>query len=261
MRLRAECRACLGWLACLAVCVAPGIAGHARAAAGGPAPASTAATTTAPIGTYLTREEIRAAAVKLRADPNLGGEKTLRTLRWSEGDQAKASPPPRWLTGLFDFLAQSSSLLLWIIGALCAAIAVVWAIRMRRQRAPVAAAAERGVTSVQGLDIRPESLPEDIGAAALALLEAGREREALSLLYRGALSRAVHRYGVAILPSATEGEALRAVNARLEPPRAAYFSDLVALWQRAVYAGESVTREPIDRLCRGFAASLEAAAR
>jgi hypothetical protein len=245
---------------CLAACLALGLAALAGAAAPGEPAAGTAAN--APIGTYLTREEIRAAAVKLRADPNLGGEQTLRTLRWNETKQEKATPsqPPGWLTQLFDFLAQSSSLLLWIVGGVCAAIAVVWGIRMLRKRAPVIAVPERGVTSVRGLDIRPESLPEDIGAAALLLLEAGREREALSLLYRGALSRAVHRHGVAILPSATEGEALRAVNARLDPPRAAYFADLVALWQRAVYAGESVSASPIDRLCRGFAASLEGAA-
>ena len=259
MRLRTEClAACLA--ACVAACLALGLASSACAAAPGePAPASGAAN--APIGTYLTREEIRAAAAKLRADPNLGGEKTLRTLRWNETKQEKASPPPAWLTRLFDFFAQSSSLLLWIVGAACAAIAVVWAIRMLRERVPVAAVPESRVTSVHGLDIRPESLPADIGAAARALLEAGREREALSLLYRGALSRAVHRHGVVIPASATEGEALRAVNARLDPPRAAYFSDLVALWQRAVYAGERVMREPIDRLCRGFAASLEGAAR
>jgi hypothetical protein len=253
VRLRAE-RLAAG----LALCLAWGPAGNAWAASG--APASAAAANAAPIGTYLTREEIRAAAAKLRADPNLGGEKTLRTLRWNETNQPQATPPPRWLTRLFDFLAQSSSLLLWILGAVCAAIALVWAIRMLRARVPVAVAEERAVTTVQGLDIRPESLPENIGAAALELLEAGREREALSLLYRGALSRAVHRYGVAILPSATEGEALRAVNARLDPPRAAYFADLVALWQRAVYAGELVSAKPIDRLCRGFAASLEGSA-
>jgi len=254
VRLRAECLAL-----CFALCFAGGLASNGWAAASR-TPASAAAANAAPIGTYLTRDEIRTAAAKLRADPNLGGEKTLRTLRWNETQQAQASPPPRWLTRLFDFFAQSTSLLLWIVGALCAALAAVWAIRMRRKRAPVAALEERGVTTVQGLDIRPESLPEDIGAAALQLLEAGREREALSLLYRGALSRAVHRFGIAILPSATEGEALRAVNARLDPPRAAYFADLVALWQRAVYAGELVMREPIDRLCRGFAASLEGSA-
>jgi hypothetical protein len=250
VRLRAERLA-----VALALCLAWGPAGNAWATSG--TPASAAAANAAPIGTYLTREEIRAAAAKLRADSNLGGEKTLRTLRWSETNQPRATPPPRWLTRLFDFFAQSSSLLLWILGALCIAIAAVWAIRMLRKRVPVAAVEEHAVTTVQGLDIRPESLPENIGAAALELLEAGREREALSLLYRGALSRAVHRYGIAILPSATEGEVLRAVNARLDPPRAAYFADLVALWQRAVYAGELVSAKPIDRLCRGFAASLE----
>jgi hypothetical protein len=244
---------------CLAGCLAWGLASNAWAAVSG-TPASAAAANAAPIGTYLTREEIRAAAAKLRADPNLGGERALRTLRWNETNQAPGAPPPRWLTRLFDFLAQSWSLLLWIIGAVCAAVAVVWAIRVLRERVPVTAVEEPTATTVQGLDIRPESLPDNIGAAALELLEAGHEREALSLLYRGALSRAVHRYGITILPSATEGEALRAVNARLDPPRAAYFADLVALWQRAVYAGERVSAKPIDGLCRGFAASLESSA-
>lgn len=259
MRLRAECRAlCL--VSCLAWTLTSNAWAATAAAAISGAPASATAANAAPIGTYLTREQIRTAAAKLRADSNLGGEKSLRTLRWNEENPAQARPPPRWLTRLFDFFAQSSSLLLWIAGTMCAAIAVVWAIRMLRQRAPVAAPEERRITTVQGLDIRPESLPENIGAAALELLDAGREREALSLLYRGALSRVVHRHGIVILPSATEGEALRAVNALLDPPRAAYFSDLVALWQRAVYAGEWVGATPIDRLCRGFAASLEGSA-
>ncbi len=242
-------------LACILV-LGWGFAGAASAAASGAPPGAAAA---AP-GTYLTREEIRAAAAKLHADPNLGGEKPLRTLRWKDAAPSQATPPPPWLTRLFDFFAQSGSLLLWIVGGVCAAIAVVWAVRMLRERVPAAAVPQGGVTTVQGLDIRPESLPEDIGAAARALLEAGREREALSLLYRGALSRAVHRHGIAIPASATEGEALRAVNAALDPPRAAYFRNLVALWQRAVYAGESVLREPIDRLCGGFAATLEGTA-
>jgi hypothetical protein len=265
VRSRAEwLAACLS--ACLAFCLELGLAlglvfGPASGARAAAAPAS-AAPNAAPIGTYLSRDEIRGAAVKLRADPNLGGEKTLRTLRWNPSNEAKttkAAQAPRWLTLFFDFLAQSSSLLLWIVGAVCVAVAVVWGIRMLRERAPVTVSPEHAVASLHGLDIRPESLPENIGAAALELLEAGRERDALSLLYRGALSRAVHRHGIAIAASATEGEALRAVNATLDPPRAAYFVDLVALWQRAVYAGESVSAMPIARLCRGFSESLEGA--
>ena len=256
MRSRAECLAlCL--VLCLVLSLALDLASGVWAATGA---AASAPADAAAIGTYLSRDEIRAAAAKLRADPNLGGENTLRTLRWNQVNEAKAGPTSRWLTQVFDFLAQSSSLIVWIAGALCVAIAVVWGIRMLRKRAPATATPELEVASLHGLDIRPESLPENIGAAALELLEAGREREALSLLYRGALSRAVHRHGIAIGAAATEGEALRAVNATLDPPRAAYFTDLVALWQRTVYAGESVSAKPIARLCRGFAESLEGSA-
>jgi hypothetical protein len=110
------------------------------------------------------------------------------------------------------------------------------------------------------MDIRPESLPDDIGTAALALAEAGKTREALSLLYRGALSRAVHRFGVSIGESYTEGEALRAVGARLDTARVSYFTDLVGIWRRAVYAGERMTADRVRPLCRGFRAALDAAA-
>ncbi len=228
---------------------------HAQPASPGAAPPAGAP----PIGSYLSRAEIHAAAAKLQADPNLGGKKTERTLRWNRANDPKPAAAPPWLRGLADFLAQSSSLLLWIAGAIAAAIAVVWMIRMLRRRAATVAPIEPRVVSIHGLDIRPESLPADIGAAALELLEQGREREALSLLYRGALSCAVHRHHIAIGASATEGEALRAVNTTLDPGGAAYFADLVRLWQRAVYAGERVMREPIVALCSGFRASLEGA--
>ena len=87
MRLRGECLA-MG----LGLCLAGGHPGNAGAASSN-APASPAPANAAPIGTYLTRDEIRAAATKLRADPNLGGEKTLRTLRWNEVHRSSPRRP------------------------------------------------------------------------------------------------------------------------------------------------------------------------
>jgi hypothetical protein len=209
----------------------------------------------------LSRDEIHAAVAKLRADPNLGGEKKIRSLRWTEQKAQQPKTAPTWVFGLFQFLAQSASALLWVAGAFCAAIAAIWIIRTLRTRLPAGKeTAAPIVSSVRGMDIRPDSLPEDIGAIALALLEAGRTRDALSLLYRGALSRAVHRFGVAIGESYTEGEALRAVRAKLDAPKAAYFSDLIGIWLRAVYAGETVTQEPIAYLCRSFLPTLDGVA-
>lgn len=247
MRLRPD----VALLALLAV-------GPARTA--GSEPPASAASGSAPIGSYLSRDEVHAAAAKLRADPNLGGEQTVRRLRWNDAKDPQPATAPRWLAGFIEFLAQSSSLLLWILGVICTAIGAVWIIRMLTRQVPAVATVEPRVVSVSGLDIRPESLPEDIGGAALALLDQGREREALSLLYRGALSRVVQRFGLAIGASATEGEALRAVNATLDPAGAAYFSSLVGLWQSVVYAGAVVVREPVARLCASFRASLEGAA-
>jgi hypothetical protein len=219
-----------------------------------------AAQSAVPPGVPLSRAEVSAAVAQLRKDPNLGGEHKIRSLRWT-GGQSTPQPvnAPPWLVGLFEFLGQSSSALLWMAGAIGVGIAAIWLIRVFKARAPGREEpAPASVARESQLDIRPASLPEDIGAAALALLEAGRIRDALSLLYRGALSRAVHRFGAVIGESFTEREALKAVNARLDPPRAAYIGELVGFWQRAVYAGERAAYQPIAHLCSRFAPTLDA---
>jgi hypothetical protein len=219
-----------------------------------------AAQSAAPPGAPLSRVEISAAVEQLRKDPNLGGERKIRSLSWT-GSQSTPDPVnvPKWLAGLFEFLGQSSSVLLWMAGAVGVGLAAIWLIRVMQARAPVIEEPAPATAARESeLDIRPASLPPDIGAAALALLEAGRTRDALSLLYRGALSRAVHRFGAVIGESFTEGEALKAVNARLDPPRVAYFAQLVRFWQRAVYAGESAGYEPIAHLCVSFTPTLDA---
>jgi hypothetical protein len=208
-----------------------------------------------------TPEEVQAAALKLRADPNLGREQKIRLLRWTLArapDQPQKPAP--WVVGLLEYLGQTGSVLLWVAGTIAAAIAMIWAYRTFRARTPAPdPMAAPAVARIGGMDIRPESLPENIGAAALALAEAGKTREALSLLYRGALSRAVHRFGIPIGASYTEGEALRALGAHLDAARLSYFSDLVGIWRRAVYAGEAMGADPVRHLCRGFAAALDAA--
>lgn len=236
----------------------------ASAASAEPTAASTAdspaASSAAPAEGPLSHDEIREAVAKLAGDPNLAGRQKSRELRWRQ-PQAPPANTPSWARGFFGFLAQSTRVLLWVAGAAAAAAAAIGLIRWLRA---LPAAAEPSpaarARSVGGLDIDPDSLPEDIGAAALALLEAERMREALSLLYRGALSRAVHRYGVVIGESYTESEALRAVKANLDPDRATYVADLVGVRQRTVYAGETAARETLERLCQGFAPSLDGAA-
>jgi hypothetical protein len=210
----------------------------------------------------LTPAAVQAAVEALRHDPNLSPDKTIRSLHWVAGQKLPEPPKdaPSWIVSLFQFLASSGSLVIWVAGAIGFAVAAVWVYRLlkSRQSAPRVAAAQ-GSSRVQDLDINPNSLPADVGAAALRLLEAGRAREALSLLYRGSLSRVVHRFAVAVGESFTEGEALRAVGQRLDQPRVQYFAALVALWQRVVYAAEAPDPESVAVLCREFAPTFDAA--
>jgi hypothetical protein len=140
--------------------------GGANAAADPPAPASRPA-----LGTPITSDEIRAAAAKLRANPDLGGERKFRSLRWTQSRAPdRPQKPPPWIEGLFEYLGQTGSVLIWVAGAIAAAIAVIWAYRTFKARTPVLEpmpVPSPTRTTVE-MDIRPESLPDDIGAAALA---------------------------------------------------------------------------------------------
>src|ERR1700683_569782 len=102
------------------------------AAAQGNAPPVAAAPM--PAGSAITRAESEAALATLRADPNLPGERTIKTLRWtnSRPEPAKVDSPPSWLVGLFDYLAQTGSLVLWLGGGLAVGFAAIWLYRIAR---------------------------------------------------------------------------------------------------------------------------------
>jgi hypothetical protein len=201
---------------------------------------------------------IKSAVTELRADPNLGGKEKVRHLHWVESAPDRTdqrSPVLEWFIRLFNAIAGYGRLMTWILGAAVIALSVIWAIRFfgRLQPAPVLETLVLP-THISNLDIRPEGLPADIGAAALLLWHEGQHRAALSLLYRGALSRLVNRYSVQIHSSSTEGECLEAAARSVHHDALAYFRNLVAVWLRATYAGELPAEPSISDLCRGFAA-------
>jgi len=198
---------------------------------------------------------MNAAIADLRHDPNLGGQTKIRTLRWVSNSQPRPPPTaPSWMIGLFDYAGQFGGLLLWIIGAGAVAVATIWILRLLKSSGPRAAPAQPDVGDrrVLDLDIHPDSLPDDVGAAAIELLRAGRLRDSLSLLYRASLSSAVHRFGLTLGAHHTEREVLNTVKGALDEARTRYFVDLVAIRQRVVYAGEAVSPDAVLPLCGGF---------
>jgi len=221
-----------------------------------PAPAADAVKSAPPTDTAISQASMDAAVAHLRLDPNLGGQTKVRTLRWVTKSHPRppSSASPSWMIGLFNYAGQFGGLLLWIAGAAAAAIAAVWILRLLKSVEPRSVPTQPDIDSRRALDldIHPDTLPDDVSAAAIELLRAGRLRDSLSLLYRASLSSAVHRYGVTLGAHHTEREVLKTVKGALDEVRARYFADLVAIWQRVVYAGEAVAPDAVLPLCAGF---------
>jgi hypothetical protein len=102
------------------------------------------------------------------------------------------------------------------------------------------------------LDVRPESLPDRIGAAAQVLWLQGRHRSALSLLYRGALSRLIHGYAVPIRAAHTEAECLTLAQKGLAAEQRGFLGELVRVWQLAVYGARNPDDNRVLELCKDF---------
>ena len=215
----------------------------------------------------LSRQEVVTAVEKLRADPNLGLNEKKRVLKRNNAaaeDPARANPhAPSWLSWIADFLgwvASTARVLVWMIAIFLVGILglVIKRLIESRGERPVPVAAFSMPTHVQNLDIRPESLPDDIGGASLELWERGEHRAALALLYRGLLSRLAHIHGVPIRDSSTEGDCLALAAARLPARPSTYATQLIRLWQRAVYGNMDPTPEEFRAVSTGFAAAVDA---
>ena len=239
----------------------------AIAGAAGPAPAPPPA---APTQQAPTRQEILTAVEKLRADPNLGVTRKKRMLKFNNSSNSNSAPSQgqknapswlHWVADAFEWVASTARILVWVVAILLAGVLGLVIKRLIDSRGDgVRPTAFSMPTHVQDLDIRPESLPEDIGSAALELWGRGEHRAALALLYRGLLSRLAHAHGIPIRDSSTEGDCLALAAARLAPQPAAYVTQLIRLWQRAVYGKIDPSDDEFRELSAGFAAAVEQAA-
>ena len=180
--------------------------------------------------------------------------------RWEETTTWKRRSPERpreleddlWMRAFGHSLGEALQALAWI--AAIAAIAwLAWRLILALPREPAAPReAYRPPQSLFGMELAPESLPQDVAAAAEALARDGRMREALSLLYRGALSELVHKRNVELLSSHTEGEALLVARAALDGSSSEYLGVLVGTWAACAYARRLPAREEVGRLADGY---------
>ena len=155
-----------------------------------------------------------------------------------------------WSSG--GAFAGIGKLIFWII-LIGAVSALVWLIVknayvFKSGAREVSGDEEKTVRTVAGMNIAPESLPSDVLAAAQGLWAAGKYREALGLLYRGAISSLVTRRIVEIEESDTEMDCLRRVAKVGETASAPYFETLTGAWMEQAYAKRRPDDETIQKL-------------
>jgi len=170
------------------------------------------------------------------ADPEFGGTTTER--RWSFdldfGNDSDA-------TGAFNLggvLASVLEPLLWIVVVVGLALLIVQIMLRVSRIAPRDSRELEPQLPPQrlfGLDVRKESLPDDIVATARELWSQGKARAAIGLLYRAAVARLVTDEGFSIKESATESECLRLLAPGIEGERLNYFRALTESWQSTAY--------------------------
>lgn len=173
--------------------------------------------------------------------------------RWqpkkTDEEQPRREGGRGWLA-LGYALAKAAEVLLWIAAGALVAYVLWWAARMLPRHRGKRAEPYRPPPALFGMELAPQTLPPDVGAAAAALARAGRMREALSLLYRGALSELVYKRGVQLLPSHTEGDVLRLSG---EMP---FVEKLIDAWRGCAYARRAPPAADVERLANDYKAAF-----
>ena len=176
------------------------------------------------------------------ADPDYGKMRQTWSIRYvgpgSEPTKAKKYP---WLEKMGVWLGQALRILAWVGGAvalMALLFLLVKQIEKGRWRAWLPRKSARQ-EMLFGMDVRQESLPDDVAGLARQYLANGDKRAALSLLYRGALVFLIADGKIDIARGDTEGICVKNVATLYRNDKANYFATLVRAWQHLAYAGSN----------------------
>jgi hypothetical protein len=209
--------------------------------------------------------EARRQALEVLAGPDFGRMEETTKWRWRNRDEKAPKKPDvsrkrmSWLKDIFGGLAEVVRFLFYGLMILALAACVVFFYRNLDRFWPEAPSQKgRRPETLFGLDLRPEALPDDIPAAALAEAEAGHWIAALSLLYRGALVTLIERDRVIFYAGDTEDLCLARARGQVQGEALAVFAALLADWKAAAYARRLPTLIRIRTLCAAWRAHFAA---
>jgi hypothetical protein len=175
-------------------------------------------------------------------------------------DPVKRNEFPAWMRWFGSGIGLIARYGLWIL----AAVVLGLLLANHRRWLPWIGdrmAGMRALDELRTLEIAPvEALPADIPAAVRTLLQQGRTRAALALLYRASLERLADALGTPLPPGATESECLRHARALGDARHLELFARIVRGWQGAAYAQRTPSAPEVEALLAAWSAHAPEAA-
>ncbi|POA26767.1 MULTISPECIES: DUF4129 domain-containing protein [unclassified Pseudomonas] len=225
----------------------------------------------------LTSQAAHDSIKALLEQPPFKNKESVTRYRFGDDPAApsedKPGEAPQWLKTLlgwldsqrFNALAGLIEVLLW--GALIAAVGwLIWRYReflrtfVSRRAKLRARVRPPAPQQALGLDLTPQSLPDDIAASAEQLWQT-QPRAALGLLYRGLLSRLLHDFALTLKPADTEHQVLLRVEQLQRPELLAFSRSLTQHWQNMAYGHRVPAAHLQQELCDGWRALFGSGAR
>ena len=159
--------------------------------------------------------------------------------------------------GSFSFLAGLVQILWWLLVTIFLLLLIFLIYRNRHffsgARSRTSRKEKSRARTILGMEITPESLPGDIVGAARFAWNENRKKEALSLLYRGALSWLVESAQSPIRESDTEIDCLG--HARATPAAQGHFrymETLTVTWIGIAYGRLEPNEDDMEQLLQGW---------
>ena len=223
----------------------------------------------------ITREESQSTILQILEGDDFHEIKEEQRWRWIDTPEDKEDEEEesgflrdlgKWLVNLFDGIGIFKGVSDWYSVIVTILEALLWGLviaifayliyRFRGIKAPDLSFGKEAKppppSHLFGLDLSQDNLPEDITGAAQQLWQQQQFRQALSLLYRAALTFLVHERHLPLNSSHTEQECLRLCLQHEPEQRGQFFQQLTRHWIALAYAHRPLSDEEFSALCSGW---------
>ncbi len=204
---------------------------------------------------------------ELQLQEGIGGTRFVKRFKLKEGvfdddepdedNDSESSFDLQELVKFIQALVESFQVIIWILAALFVALLLYTISKFRKPNLNVSPLSRNDSASADAIS-HPltADLPGDIPAAAEKLLREGNRRQALSILFRGALRAVMKQYELRILRGATEADCQQTIGEVANDQQVSLFNRLLVIWQREAYANQAQDEQHIQKLINDWSTAF-----